>query len=102
MDALARPPVGGQPRADFADGRNRLNREGAAIRTGDKANGSRGLVSVPAAHRAGLVEGEEAGEEFVVGQAAGPPLDPGPVNRADLYPYIDRRRLRLEDVSCRD
>ena len=35
VDALARPPWGGQPRADFADGRNRLNREGGARRTGD-------------------------------------------------------------------
>ena len=36
-DALARQPWGGQPRADFADGRNRLNREGAARRSEDFA-----------------------------------------------------------------
>ena len=35
VDALARPPLGGQPRADFANGRNRLNREGAANRSED-------------------------------------------------------------------
>ena len=38
-DALARLPLGGQPRADFADGRNRLNREGAASGTEDEPNG---------------------------------------------------------------
>ena len=40
VDALARPPLGGQPRADFANGRNRLNREGTASRGEDMPSGA--------------------------------------------------------------
>jgi len=40
VDALARPPLGGQPHADFANGRNRLNREGGASRSGDMPSGA--------------------------------------------------------------
>ena len=39
--ALARQPWGGQPRADFANGRNRLNGKGAAGRTEGRSSGRR-------------------------------------------------------------